>query len=174
MVDAQDIKTVAASAAKSIVSALLDKALSTFDDKTPEAFDAFMARAIAALPSKDSLAKDPVALGARNGAEEAIKLLQRRKSDLMHLGRFGLTAVLANLAVGRVDEAADLYLRKQASLADLLAASIANDEASIAKKAQIQEAKRKAINILKEIGGLTARYALPLLLAVVPLGNTEG
>jgi hypothetical protein len=154
---------------KTIVAKLLEKALTTYDDKTPEAFDALMSKALAALPAKESLVNEPTALGARNGAEEAIKILQKRKPDLMHLGRFGLVAVLSHMAVGRVDEAVDIYLRKQATLADLLAASIANDEEAIAKKAQIEEAKKRALSILKEIGSLTARYALPLLISIIPI-----
>ncbi len=110
---------------KSFVQTIAEKSLATFDDKSPEAFDKLMNLALIALPPKDNL--DVLSLGARNSAEEAIKLLQRKKEDLLGLGRFGLVAVLSYLAVGKTEEAVDLYLKKHKRLAGVLADSLAAD-----------------------------------------------
>lgn len=127
----------------SFINTLVEKALS--EPPEPPTFDIFITRALDSLPPKSSL--DTVSLGARNGAEEALKLLLRKKDDLElpKLGKFGLLTVLTYLAVGKTKEAACLYLKKVETCASL----------------------DQAVERLRGVGGLTARYALPALLGAL-------
>lgn len=152
----------------SFLNNLLSQAAGVFDEKGEEAINTVLANALAALPAKDGL--DPLSLGARNGAEEALKTLQQNSSKLHGIGQLGLAALLAKLAMGRTEEAAEILVQAQSdnnAVDDVVDRILANDAKSIAENEAYKEKKRKAVEVLRTIGSLTARYALPAILAVL-------
>lgn len=136
-------------------------------DKAPGWFDDLMAKAKTGLPEDAALGNDPMLKASRDAAVQALDTLARRKADLLHLGEHGLVVLLARIATGRIDDAARIYLRDSATLDELLAAS-ATSTADMVKRARDREAAlAKTLQILKEIGSITARYVLPALLAAI-------
>lgn len=157
----------------SFLQNLILQAASAYDEKGEAALDALLSKALAALPEKEAL--DPLSLGARNGAEEALKTLQQNTSKLHGIGQLGLMALLAKLAVGNTEEAADILVRAQGgSKVDALVAKMtATDNESLKENEDYKEKKRKALEVLRTIGSLTARYALPALLAALQASLTK-
>lgn len=153
----------------SFLNNLLQQAVDVYDVKGEEALNTLLAKALAALPDKEAL--DPLSLGARNGAEEALKTLQQNSAKLHGIGQLGLTALLAKLAMGRTEEAAEILVRAQSADGSAVDAVVdrilANDAKSLAENEAYKEKKRKAVEVLRTIGSLTARYALPAILAAL-------
>lgn len=129
-------------------------------------FDQLVAKARARVNAEGA---DPAPLptGTRGAIIGALDSLEGHKQDVLHLGAYGLTALLAQIALGRTNEAVLVYLRETATLEELLAASQASNEDLARRTAERKAAVAKAIEVIKTIGSLTARYALPALLAAL-------
>ncbi len=154
----------------SFLENLVGQVSTSYNEKGEAALDALLKRALEALPNKEEL--DPLSLGARMGAEEALKTLQQNISQIHFLGGMGLAAVLAKLAIGKTDEAADIWVKASGGDAGsevdrTVAKLLLTDAQSIQENNEYKEKKRKAVEILRTIGSLTARYALPALLAAL-------
>ena len=109
-----------------------------------------------------------------NGNEaslSAVRVIEENKDDLLHLGEQGLVAVITHLAAGNWDKATERFIKKHATIDELLEASKQSTEevlkAHKARELAILEAKRAALRILGRIGVFTAKYILPLL--IIPL-----
>lgn len=136
----------------------------TEEDHT-KAFDEILTAARNDLPLKDTL--EPAALATRNATEEALKQLERKRKELGKLGDYGLAAVLSHISVGNFDIAVAQYIRHTSNISDLLAVMHAQDAASLEAKQRLDAAKKRALAILKDVGSVAARYALPAILTVL-------
>jgi hypothetical protein len=150
------LDTITKNAARSAEKAITD-------DKW---FDKAVAKARETVP-KDAADDDPLTKGARAATLQALDSLEKRRDDLQHLGVEGLTALMAHLSLGRLDDAARVYLAKGASLDELLAISAASNEEVLRRSQERQRAQKAALDVLKTIGSITARYVLPALLAAL-------
>lgn len=130
-----------------------------------QAFDEVLRAARNELPEKQGL--DPTALGTRNATEEALKQIERKRKDLGKLGDYGLAAVLSQISVGNFDTATAQYLRHTAGMTELLSLMHAQDQMTLEAKQQLEAAKRRALSILRDLGSVAARYALPAILTVL-------
>jgi len=99
--------------------------------------------------------------------QPALDVLISHKDDVIHLGQHGLTALMGYIALGNSDKATELlYLTNKATLQELLDASDASTKKVIDAKKANDEAKKQAVQILKDVGLAAAKSLLPVLMAI--------
>ena len=105
---------------------------------------------------------------AKTTANISIDILNKHKNSILHLGERGITAFIGYIALGSEEKASQLlFLAKEATLDDLLAAGKASNLNIIITKKSEDESKAALIQILKDIGVTVAKTLLPILIAVI-------
>jgi hypothetical protein len=150
------------------------EALRQYDEKGSDWFDKLVGRARDYVEAETRIDRDGPAGGTRKATLDSLTKLEEHKADLLHLGSFGLVDLLAQISMGRTNEAVLTYLRETATLEELLAASEASDEALLARSTERKQAFKKGLAVVKEIGSLTARYVLAPLLQGLAAGLFGG
>lgn len=144
------------------------------DKHGPDWFDDLIEKSRAYVEDEDGIDREGVASGTRKATTRALDTLVGYKADLLHLGDFGLVDLMAQISMGRTNEAVLTYLRETATLEELLAASEASDQALLQRAAERKQAFKKGMQVVKEIGSLTARYVLAPLLQGLAAGMVGG
>lgn len=135
-------------------------AKATVDAKSDEWFDKLISSMSGVA---DSLDED-----VKTTAKVSIDVLKSHKNDILHLGGKGVTAFIGYIALGSEAKASQLlFLKKEATLDELLAAGKASNLTVITAKKDEEAAKAATIQIIKDIGITVAKTLLPLLLAAV-------
>lgn len=97
----------------------------------------------------------------------AIKVLEENKNDLNHLGNYGLVVAMTHLAAGNYDKATEFYLKRLASVDELIAASRKGTQDLLKAHAEAEKRKQEALAVLLKIGIFTAKYVLPVLIGML-------
>lgn len=132
-------------------------------EKIPGLVTKLLDQAEGQIPEVDE--SDDTLYALVRGGREGLAVLRAREVELGQLGQYGLTAFLAHLAAGDVDQATRLYLRQQAGWDELFQASEASSRDLELKKRRHDA----AIKFVKEIGADVARAVLPFILRALPL-----
>ncbi len=98
---------------------------------------------------------------------EALKVIEQNRHYLEGLGEVGFASVMTQMAGGNWDKAVEVYLIYHASLDELLAASRQTTVDLLEAHRQAEENRKKILQILMNIGILTAKFILPLLIAAI-------
>jgi len=137
-------------------------------DKLGDGVSSLLGNMEKAIPSREGLHPDSLRFGISLVAEQEMKKLRAREKDLVHLGEWGVTALLAELASGDEKAALLVYLQTEAGWDDLFdavdAAREDDAQSERAHRARVATAK----TILKEIGS-AAKALLPFALGAVGL-----
>lgn len=132
----------------------------TLDSKSSEWFDKLIGDVTNVADGLDGTVKST--------AKVSIDVLKSHKADILHLGDKGVAAFIGYIALGSEAKAAQLlFLSKEATLDELLAAGEASNLSVITAKKDADAAKAATIQTIKDIGITVARTLLPLLLAAI-------
>lgn len=145
-----------------------------FDKHGDEWFDDLIKRSRDYVEDETGIDRDGMASGTRTATLRSLDTIEGHKADLLHLGAFGLVDLLAQISMGRTNEAVLTYLRETATLEELLAASEASDASVLERTAERKAAFKKGVEVVKGLGSLTARYVLAPLLQGLAAGLVGG
>ena len=157
----------------SLLESLKEKAIKAISDEEKQkewlesGFDAAVKEGHKLLPSSD----EPELKAVRESGEFALAKLEKHKDGLVLLGQHGLRSTMSMLSLGDYDGAAKhatlVYLRESASWDEV--SSKIRETASDGNQAKRDlDAELESLkDMLKDIGIMAAKAALPLLLALI-------
>lgn len=107
-----------------------------------------------------------LAPGEEARTKDAISTIRSTRSDFVHLGEDGFTAMVGFFAVNDKAKAQLVFLAQSAGLDDLFAASDQSTGDLVAAKAKVEDRKKTWASIASKLE-LTARILLPVLIAAL-------
>ena len=144
----------------SLLTDLSHMAKTTLDEKkSDDWFEKFEDRATEVIEGL------PPGVAAHAGV--TLKAIMERREAVKHLGVEGVTALVTHIGLGQRADAEDLlFLEKEASVDELLAASEASTAEVVADKDNAEARKQVAFDLLSAVGATAARSLLPVLIAL--------
>ena len=120
------------------------------------------------IPSREGLDSDSLTFGVSMVAEQGLKKLREREGDLKHLGEWGVTAFLAELASGDERAALMVFLQEEGGWDDIFGAVDDAREADAQGERDHRAAVATFKSILKDVAS-AAKAILPFALMAVGL-----
>lgn len=151
----------------SLIESIAVHAARAVDDKGDGWLDKGIERARDMLERQVSEATRPLEVAMAELGRDALDAVDERKGALATLGKARALAVLVQLGAGREDEARLLYLATAATFGELLAASEASTQATLAATRAREEAWDEIKKLAKEVGAIALKALIPILLAAL-------
>lgn len=100
----------------------------------------------------------------KEGSEKIVDVLKNNKADIADLTRSSFVLFVSYIAAGKTDDAVLAYLRKDATVDELIAGMLQDAAAIVKAKERREELRASALKLIKLITIEGAKKLLPLLL----------